>query len=63
MLAMGSGIQAINKTNKLLSTMTACSQKKKKKLLLVMTACRNNFHNGAMTYTCYTFMKVQSTKF
>ena len=53
MLAMGSGIQAINKTNKLLSAMTACSPKKKKKkkeLVPVMTACRNTFHNGAMTY-------------
>ena len=51
MLAMGSGIQAINKTNKLLSAMTACSPKKKKKELLpVMTETKNTFHNGAMTY-------------
>ena len=33
---MGSGTQAIDKTNK---------------LLLVMTVCRNVFHNGAMTHT------------
>ena len=43
---MGSGIQAIDKTNELLS---------------VMTVCRNAFHNGAMAHTCYKFMKVLST--
>ena len=46
--SMGSGIQIINKSNKLLS---------------VMTVCRNAFHNGAMAYTCYKFMKVLSTEF
>ena len=45
---MGSGIQAIDKTNKLLS---------------VMTVCRNVFHNGDITYICYKFMKVLSIKF
>ena len=40
---MGSGIQAIDKTNEFLS---------------VMTVCRNAFHNGAMANTCYKFMKV-----
>ena len=43
---MASGIQAIDKTNELLS---------------VMNVCRNVFHNGAMAYTCYKFMKVLST--
>ena len=45
---MGSGIQAIDKTNELLP---------------VMTVCRNNFHNGAMTHSCYKFMKVLSVEF
>ena len=36
---MGSGIQATNKTNELLS---------------VMTVCRNAFHNGSMAHTCYS---------
>ena len=45
---MGSGIQAIEKINKLLSA---------------MTACRNAFHNGPMTHTCYKFMKVLYTTF
>ena len=38
---MGSGIQATDKTNELLS---------------VMTVCRNAFHNGAMSYTCYKWV-------
>ena len=37
---MGSGIQAIDKTDELLS---------------VMAVCRNAFHNGAMTYTWLQF--------
>ena len=45
---MGSGIQAIDKTNELLS---------------VMTLCINTSHNGAMTHTCYNFIKVLSTEF
>ena len=43
-----SGIQAIGKTNKVLS---------------VMTVCRNAFHNSAMPHTCYKFMKALSTEF
>ena len=31
------------------------------KLSSVMIVCRNVFHNGAMTHTCYNFMKVLST--
>ena len=38
---MGSGIQATDKTNELLS---------------VMTVFRNAFHNGAMSYTCYKWV-------
>ena len=45
---MGSGIQAIDKTNEILS---------------FMTVCRNAFDNGIMAYTCYKFMKVLFTKF
>ena len=45
---MGSGIQATDKTNELLS---------------VMTVCRNALRNGAMAYTCHKFMKVLSTEF
>ena len=45
---MGSGIQAIDKTNELLS---------------IMAACRNDFHNGAMEQTCYKFMKVLFAEF
>ena len=44
---MGSGVQAIDKTNEPLP---------------VMTVCRDTFGNGAMVYTCYTFMKVLSTE-
>ena len=35
---MGSGIQAIDKANEILS---------------FMTVCRNVFHNGSMAHTCY----------
>ena len=45
---MGSRIQVIDKTNEHLS---------------VMPVCRDAFHNGAMAYTCYKFMKVLSTEF
>ena len=44
---MGSGVQATDKTNEPLP---------------VMTVCRDTFDNGAMVYTCYTFMKVLSTE-
>ena len=40
---VSSGIQAIDKTNELLS---------------VMTVCINTIHNGAMAHTFYKFMKV-----
>ena len=43
---VGSEIQAINKTNDLLS---------------VMTVCRNVYHNGVAANTCYKFMKVLPT--
>ena len=42
---MGSGIQAIDKTNELLS---------------VITVNGNAFHNDAMAYTYYKFLKVLS---
>ena len=42
---MGSVIQAIDKTNELLT---------------VMTVCKNAFHNGAMACICYKFLKVLS---
>ena len=43
---MGSEIQAIDKTNELLSA---------------MAVCRNVSHNNTMAHTCYNFMKVLST--
>ena len=42
---MGSEIQALDKTNKLLS---------------VMTVCRNAFHNGTMAHICHKFGYLQS---